>query len=143
MEIVVDFPGGARVDAHFGSFVVATDQPAGFGGDGSAPSPFEVFLASLATCAGVYVQGFCKMRGIPTDGIRLVQKAERSPESKMVTRISLDIQLPEGFPQQYTAAVIRAAESCLVKKHIEKPPVFETTVSIASLNQAQESVREG
>ncbi len=136
MEILVDFPGGARVDAHFGSFVGATDQPAGFGGEGSAPSPFELFLASLATCAGVYVHGFCKMRGIPTDGIRLVQKAERSPETKMVSRISLDIQLPEGFPQQYTAAVIRAAESCLVKKHIEKPPVFETTVSIASPRQA-------
>ncbi len=133
MEITVDFPGGARVDAHFGAFTVATDQPADAGGSGSAPSPFEVFLASLATCAGVYVQGFCKMRGIPTDGIRLIQKAERSPETKMVTKIAFDIQLPESFPRQYASAVIRAAESCLVKKHLEKPPTFEIRTSFAAI----------
>jgi putative redox protein len=132
MEITVDFPQGARADAHFGSFVIKTDQSAENGGDGSAPTPFEAFLASLATCAGVYVMGFCKMRGIPTDGIRLIQRTEQEPSTKMVGKISLEIQVPQGFPQQYTAAVIRAAESCLVKKHLEKPPAFETTVTIAS-----------
>jgi putative redox protein len=132
MEIMVDFPGGARVDAHFGSFTVATDQPAAFGGENSAPSPFELFLASLATCAGVYVQGFCKMRGISSEGIRLIQRVERNPESKMANKISLYIQLPEEFPKQYVSAVIRAAESCLVKKHLEKPPVFEISTSVAT-----------
>ena len=131
MEITVDFPGGARVDAHFGSFTVKTDQPAGAGGEDSAPTPFELFLASLATCAGVYVQGFCKMRGIPSEGIRLIQKVARDPQSKMANKITLDIQLPEGFPQQYVSAVIRAAESCLVKKHLDKPPVFEISTSVA------------
>jgi putative redox protein len=131
MEITVDFPEGARVDAHFGSFTVKTDQPATGGGSGSEPSPFEVFLASLATCAGVYVMGFCKMRGIPTDGIRLIQRVERDPATKMADKISLEIQVPQEFPQQYTSAVIRAAESCLVKKHLEKPPAFETTVTVA------------
>jgi putative redox protein len=132
MEILVDFPGGARVDAHFGPFTVGTDQPAAFGGEDSAPSPFEIFLASLATCAGVYVLGFCKMRGIPSQGIRLIQKVERNPDTKMATKISLDIQLPERFPQQYVSAVIRAAESCLVKKHFEQPPTFEVSTSIPS-----------
>jgi putative redox protein len=130
MEITVDFPEGARVDAHFGSFIVQTDQSAASGGAGSAPSPFEVFLASLATCAGVYVMGFCKMRGIPTEGIRLIQRTEQDPSTKIVGKISLEIQVPQGFPQQYTPAVIRAAESCLVKKHLEKPPAFETTVTV-------------
>jgi putative redox protein len=132
MDITVDFPQGARVDAYFGSFVVKTDQPATGGGENSAPSPFEVFLASLATCAGVYVMGFCKMRGIPTEGIRLIQRNEQDPSTKMVRKISLEIQVPKGFPEQYKSAVIRAAESCLVKKHLEKPPAFETTVTVAS-----------
>ncbi len=79
MEISIDFPGGTRVNAHFGSFTVATDQPVAFGGENSAPSPFELFLASLATCAGFYVLGFCKSRGISAEGIRLVQKLERNP----------------------------------------------------------------
>lgn len=125
MEMTVDFPGGTRVDAHFGSFVVSTDQPAGNGGQDTAPSPFELFLASLATCAGFYVLGFCKMRGIPSEGIRLVQKLERNPSTKMVGKVIVEIQLPEGFPQQYASAVVRAAESCMVKKHLENPPVFE------------------
>jgi putative redox protein len=132
MEITVDFPGGARVDAHFGSYTVSTDQPSSLGGGGSAPTPFELFLASLATCAGFYVQGFCKKRGISPEGIRLIQKTEHDPETKMATVVSLDIQLPAGFPEQYVSAVIRAAETCLVKKHLEKPPVFEITTSIGS-----------
>ena len=130
MEIVVDFPGGSRTDAHFKSFTVATDQPAENGGQNSAPTPFEVFLASLATCAGFYVLGFCKMRGIPSDGIRLIQKLERDPGSKMVRKVMQEIQLPQGFPEQYVSAVKRAAESCLVKRHIETPPAFEITTVV-------------
>ena len=132
MEMTVDFSGEARVDAHFGAFAVKTDQPATNGGTNSAPTPFEIFLASLATCAGVYVMGFCKMRNIPTEGIRLIQRSEQDPATKMVSKIFLEIQVPQGFPQQYTSAVMRAAESCLVKKHLEKPPEFETTVAVAS-----------
>ena len=130
MEIKVEFPGGARVDAHFGSFTVRTDQPLAHGGENSAPSPFEVFLASLATCAGYYVLGFCKMRGIPSEGMRLVQKVERHPETRLATKVRLEIQLPTGFPTHYSSAVIRAAESCLVKKHLENPPAFETVITV-------------
>jgi putative redox protein len=129
MDITVDFPGGNRVDAHFGSFTVHSDQPNPGGGDGSAPSPFELFLASLATCAGFYVLGFCKMRNIPTDGIRLTQKLERNAATKMVEKVLIEIQIPEEFPKEYTSAVIRAAEACLVKKHLDRPPSFEITVA--------------
>ena len=132
MEMTVDFPGGTRVDAHFGSFVVGTDQPVANGGENTAPSPFELFLASLATCAGFYVLGFCKMRGISTDGIRLIQRLERDSATKMVSKVLLEIKLPAGFSQQYASAVVRAAESCLVKKHLENPPAFEVTASIPS-----------
>ena len=133
MDITVDFPGGTRVDACIGSLTVRTDQPKESGGDNSAPSPFSVFLASLATCAGYYVYGFCKARGIPMDGIKVIQKAEQDPKTKMVSKISVEIQIPPDFPKEYTSAVIRAAESCLVKKHLEHPPSFEIFTSISSL----------
>jgi putative redox protein len=136
MEITVHFPGGVRVDALFNSFTVTTDQPVDAGGENSAPAPFELFLASLATCAGFYVLGFCKKRGIPSEDIRLTQNVEYYPESKMISKISVDIQLPETFPSQYMSAVIRAAESCLVKKHLDKPPAFEVKTSIASAASA-------
>jgi putative redox protein len=125
MEMTVDFPGGARVNAHFGSFTVETDQPKLHGGENSAPSPFELFLASLATCAGFYVLGYCKTRGIPSEGIQLIQKLERDADSKLVKKLRIEIHLPPEFPSKYSSAVIKAAESCLVKKHLENPPVFE------------------
>lgn len=125
MEMIVDFPGGARVDAHFGSFTVQTDQPQAHGIDGTAPTPFQLFLASLATCAGIFVLGFCRIRKISTEGIRLVQKIEQNPATKMTSKIRLEIQLPADFPEQYRPAVVKAAEGCLVKKHLENPPSFE------------------
>lgn len=130
MDMTVEFPGGARVDARFGSFTVKSDQPQP-SGEGSAPSPFELFLASLATCAGFYVMGFCKARGISAEGIKLVQKTERDPKTKMAQKVAIEIRLPAGFPEQYRAAVVKAAESCLVKKHLEQPPAFEVVASIA------------
>ncbi len=125
MEMMIDFPGGARVDAHFNEFTVQTDQPAAGGGEGSAPSPFSVFLASIGTCAGIYVLGFCRQRGIPTDGIRIIQRMDRNQMTGMVEKIDLEIQVPPEFPEKYTEALIRSAEQCAVKKHIEQPPKFE------------------
>ena len=130
MEMKVDFPGGVRVAAHFGNFTVNTDQPVKIGGEDTAPAPFELFLASLATCAGYYVLGFCKARGISTEGIKLVQTTEVNQATKMTSKIAIEIQLPAGFPQNYTSAVIRAAESCFVKKHLENPPAFQISTSI-------------
>ena len=132
MDVTVDFPGGARVDAHFGSFTVHSDQPVDDGGEGSAPTPFELFLASLATCAGIFVLSFCRQRGLPTEGIRLVQKMKTHPTTKLAEKITLDIRLPGDFPEKYRPAVIRAAEQCKVKKHFEHPPVIEVTASTAS-----------
>jgi ribosomal protein S12 methylthiotransferase accessory factor len=125
MEMVIDFPGGARVDAHFGPFTVPTDQPAQGGGEGSAATPFATFLASIGTCAGIYVLGFCRQRGLPTDGIRIVQHMVPDPASGLIGRITLDIHVPPGFPEKYRPALIRAAEQCAVKKHLEHPPRFE------------------
>ena len=123
MEMLIDFPGGARVDAHFGSFTVHTDQPPA----ASAPTPFATFLASLGTCAGIYVLGFCQQRGLPTEGIRILQRMHSNPFSGMVEKIDLEIQVPASFPEKYRASLIRSAELCAVKKHFENPPTFEVT----------------
>lgn len=126
MEMVIDFPGGARVDAHFNSYTVKTDQPPIGGGEGSAPTPFSVFLASMGTCAGIYVLGFCKQRGLSTDGIRIVQRAIPDLTNfRMVGAVQLEIQVPPDFPEKYYGALVRSAEQCAVKKHLEKPPTFE------------------
>jgi ribosomal protein S12 methylthiotransferase accessory factor len=127
MEMIIDFPGGARVDAHFGRYAVRTDQPPQGGGEGSAPTPFATFLASIGTCAGIYVLGFCRQRGIPTDGMQLIQRLEVDRYTGMVGKVQLTIELPPGFPEKYKAALIRSAEQCAVKKHFEHPPGFEVT----------------
>ena len=119
MEMVIDFPGGSKVDAHFGPFTVKTDQPP----SSTAPAPFAVFLASIGTCAGIYVLGFCQQRNLPTDGLRIIQKMH-TDMSGMVKQIDLEIQTPPGFPEKYLPSLIRSAELCAVKKHLETPPQF-------------------
>lgn len=124
MEIEITFPGGKRVDAAVNGFSIKTDQPLQGGGDGSAPTPFALFLASVGTCAGIYVLGFCQQRDIPTDDIRIRQSMAFNPTTRMVERVDLDIDLPADFPKRYEPALIRSAELCAVKKHLEKPPAF-------------------
>ena len=129
MDMEITFPGGARVDANFGGMTVKTDQPVQGGGQGSAPTPFATFLASIGTCAGIYVLGFCQQRGIPTDGIKIVQRMQTDRMTGLVGQIDLEIQLPPEFPAKYKDAVIRSAEQCAVKKHLEHPPAFNVTTS--------------
>ncbi len=122
MDIAITFPGGKKVDATLGEHVIRTDQPAGAGGEGTAPAPFDLFLASLATCAGIYVLGFCQARGIPTDGLSLVQHNRFDPATHRLEDVELEIVLPPTFPEKYREAVVRAAEGCKVKKLLAAPP---------------------
>jgi putative redox protein len=136
VDMVIDFPGGARVDAHFAGYVVPTDQPPSGGGEGSAPTPFLTFLSSIGTCAGIYVLGFCRQRGIPTDRIRLIQRIHADRATGMVTDVGLTIELPEDFPAKYVDAVVRAADQCAVKKHFERPPAIRVESILASRTAA-------
>lgn len=129
MDMIIDFPGGARVDAHFRGHDLPTDQPPQGGGEDAAPMPFEVFLASIGTCAGIYVLGFCRQRGIDTTGMRIVQRNYRNPFTGALEKVDLDIQVPPTFPKQYHSALIRSADLCLVKKTLENPPKFEITTT--------------
>ena len=125
MEITIDFPGGSKVDAHFGGFTVKTDQPPGGGGEGSAPTPFAMFLASIGTCAGIYALGFCRQRGLATEGLRIIQNVQSNPATALVELVGLEIELPRNFPEKYREAIIHSVELCAVKKHLQQPPRFE------------------
>ncbi len=119
MNLKVKFPGGLRVDAEYGPFTIPTNQ------DGSAPPPFALFLASIGTCAGIYVLSFCMQRGISTEGLEITQDMDINPLTNTIRKVTLDIHLPENFPEKYKDAVIRAADQCAVKKHFEETPEFE------------------
>jgi ribosomal protein S12 methylthiotransferase accessory factor len=127
----VSFPGGKRVDAAYKGFTIRTDQSPRAGGEGSAPQPFDLFLASIATCAGIYVKGYCDARGIVTDTLALEMDVVHDSERDRVGRLVLRIILPAGFPENHREAVVRAANLCAVKKHIFEPPAFEISTSVA------------
>ena len=131
-EMKISFPGGLRVDAEYKGFVIKTDQPVYSGGDGSAPAPFDLFLASIATCAGYYVLAFCNKREIPTEKAAVVMKTKRNPETKRIEKISIEIRLSPEFPEKYKKAVIKAVDSCSVTAHILNPPVFEVEAKIGT-----------
>ena len=126
MEIT--FPGGMKVDAMFDGYTVRTDQPVEDGGTGSAPSPFDLFLASISTCTGYYVLSFCQKNNIPTENMRLTANIQRNPETHLIETIRIDIHVPKEFPEKYKNAVVKAAGACTVKRHMEQPPTITITV---------------
>lgn len=128
------FEGNKKVIADYKGFKIITDQPERAGGDGSAPAPFDLFLASLGTCAGIYVKGFCDQRGLSVEGIHLTQETIVDPNTRLVSDLKITIYLPPSFPEKYKDAVINSANLCAVKRHLHNPPrmvveaVVETVV---------------
>lgn len=129
MSIKVHFPGNKKVHAESNGFTIETDQPIKAGGDGTAPAPFELFLASLATCAGIYVKSFCDARSLDSTGITIEQSIKWDSVKNKIGEIIIDIKVPEDFPEKYHEALIRSADQCAVKKTIQDPPEFEVKVS--------------
>jgi ribosomal protein S12 methylthiotransferase accessory factor len=127
MEITLD--GGKVVTAHADGHLIRTDQPLDNGGGNTAPAPFDLFLASIGTCAGIYVKSFCDNRKIPTDNIRIIQTVEFDKATGLPVDITIDIKLPSDFPEKYKDSVINVAELCKVKKSIMSPPVFNVISS--------------
>ncbi|HSD18531.1 MAG TPA: OsmC family protein [Anaeromyxobacter sp.] len=130
-EMIVTFPGRKKVETRIGEHVIRTDQPASGGGEDSAPAPFDLFLAAIGTCAGIYVVGFCQKRELPTDGIRIVQRNHLDPETRVLVRVELDIEVPPSFPEKYRDALVRVADQCAVKKAIQAQPQFEVRTVVA------------
>ena len=129
MDMMITFPGNKKVDSIYKGFTVQTDQPVAEGGENTAPEPFDLFLASIGTCAGIYVSSFCNERQIDTTDLRLILGFIRNTATHMVDKIDIQIKLPSGFPEKYKSAVIRTAEMCFVKKHLVTPPRFRISVS--------------
>ena len=128
MEITLH--GKKEVTASYNGYTIKTDQPLEAGGDASAPAPFDLFLASIGTCAGIYVKGFCDQRDIPTENIRIIQSMEFNRETRLISKIGLEIKLPADFPEKYKDAVINVANLCAVKKHLRNPPEIEVAATL-------------
>ena len=128
----IEFPGGVRVDALHHGFRIRTDQPAAAGGEGTAPSPFDLFLASIGTCAGFYALRFFQQRGLDTAGLSLSLTTERNPVDRRVSRIRIEVALPDAFPEKYREAVLRAVGQCSVKRHLAQPPEFDVVATTAA-----------
>ncbi len=131
-EIVeVTFPGGKRVDARVGKFLIETDQSVKGGGNASAPEPFDLFLASIASCAGIFALGFCQSRNLPTEGMALNLVCERDEKKKLFGKMTFQLTLPHGFPEKYHNGITRSMELCSVKKHMMDAPEFSVELQPA------------
>ncbi|MDZ7860559.1 MAG: OsmC family protein [Candidatus Krumholzibacteriota bacterium] len=128
MDLTVTFPGNQKVRAEYNGFIIKSDQPEEDGGEGSAPSPFDLFLASIATCSGTYLLRFCQSRDIATDDIKVIQKMESNGETGKLEKIRIIVDLPDDFPEKYKKAALNSMELCTVKKNIIDPPEFEFSV---------------
>lgn len=127
-ELKVVFGENYHIDVEYKGFVVKTDQPVKEGGENTAPAPFDLFLVSLASCAGFYALAFCKERKIPTEGLGVTMTTERGEASRMIDKMTFIVDLPAGFPEKYRAAIAKAVDHCTVKAHMQRPPQFEIVV---------------
>ena len=139
----VRFPGGLRVEASQAGFRISTDQPTAQGGGGTAPSPFDLFLASIATCSGFYALRFLQQRGLETEGLALEVDPQREPGGKHVVRVRIAITPPPSFPEKYRDALVRAVDQCTVKKHLMNPPEFEIAVGAPEAASVGPAIRAG
>ena len=126
MAMEISFPGGKKVDADFKGFTIKTDQAERDGGEGSAPTPTFLFLASLGTCAGIYALNFCEKREIDTAKLRLVVDFQTDQKTHMVNKVVMKLTLPPDFPEKYIPAIVKSMNLCYVKKHLHEPPAFDT-----------------
>lgn len=130
MELEITFEGNKQVIAHTNDHSIKTDQPLQGGGDNQAPAPFTLFLASIGTCAGIYVKSFCDQRGISTENVSISQKHSFNPANHMIEGIDLQINVPESFPMKYYDALVKVANQCAVKKHLQTPPEIKVYTKV-------------
>jgi putative redox protein len=131
MEMRISFPGGSRVDADFNGFKVPTDQSLESGEPGSAPEPYDLFVASLGTCAGIYALSFCQERKLSTEGLSIDLSIDKDEKSGLLTQIHMEIALPADFPERYHKAICRTAGLCTVKRSLAHPPTFNISAKPA------------
>jgi ribosomal protein S12 methylthiotransferase accessory factor len=124
MEIKVNFLDKLRLEAKFDDFTVLPDQPIRYKGDGSAPGPFDYFLASSALCAAYFVKLYCETRGISTEHIRLSQNNIVDPDNRYLQTIKIQVELPADMSDKDRQGILRSIDRCTVKKAVQAGPVF-------------------
>lgn len=123
MELKVTLEGNKKVSTHIGDHLIMTDQPEKQGGTNTAPAPYDLFLASIATCAGFYIQSYCENKGIDSSGIELTLSVTRD-EKKAINGFITTIHVPEEIPEKLHGALKKVAAQCAVKKTIMNNPEF-------------------
>lgn len=128
MEIKVNFLDNLRLEAKFDDFTVTADQPIRYKGDGSAPGPFDYFLASSALCAAYFVKVYCNARDIPTDNIRLSQNNIVDPEDRYNQIFQINVELPSDISDKDREGILRSIDRCTVKKVVQTGPEFKIQI---------------
>jgi putative redox protein len=129
VQAVVSFPSPTRIQASAGGLTVEVGPPPDRGGDPDAYGPFDILLCSLAACTGFQVADFLRERGFDTADAGVRIEAERSPETHLLERISIEIDVPAGFPDKYRDAIVRAAGLCFIKQQLGQKPEIVTSVA--------------
>ena len=125
----VQFQENKKIDIQLGGFTVKTDQPTEDGGDNTAPSPFDLFLAGLASCTAVYARSFCESRHIPCQGMSLSLDPFFKEGAKRMEKVVITLHVPQAFPEKYIKAVIKSMGMCAVKNQMHPDILFDTRVS--------------
>ncbi len=117
--MVVELKNGDTT-AYFDGFTVCSCEP--------GPSAFQLFLTSLVSCAAYTAEAYCERKGLPVDGLKIHATAERDEKTRLATKIIYEYEFPADFPEKEKTLVIRAANTCFVKKHLYSPPEFESVI---------------
>ena len=142
MEIKVNFLDNLRLEAKFDDFTVIADQPIRYKGDGSAPGPFDYFLASSALCAAYFVKLYCSSRDIPTENIRLSQNNIVDPEDRYNQIFQIQVELPESISEKDQKGILRSIDRCTVKKVVQTGPEFKVE-AVESLEEDAQAMLMG
>ena len=142
MEIKVNFLDNLRLEAKFDDYTVIADQPIRYKGDGSAPSPFDYFLASSAMCAAYFIKVYCVARDLSTDGIRLSQNNIVDPEDRYNQIFQIQVELPDHISDKHRAGILRSIDRCTVKKVVQTGPEFKIE-TVESLDEDAQAMLMG
>ena len=129
----ITFPGNKRVDVTFDKFKIKTDQASENGGDESAPEPFDVFISSIGTCAGIYAKSFCDVRKLSTENMYILVNIDRKEGQKLIKMIDITLHVDQQFPEKYIKAVIKAMDTCAVKNQLH--PDIKTSTAVVYLSE--------
>ncbi len=125
-SMTCSFPGGEKVDVHFHTYTVHTDQRKSQGGEGAAPNPFEYLFVSIASCAASSALGYCQENDLPTETLQVSMHAEKHPAEPRYDTITLSVTPPPGCSAEHLEGLRAAVDACTVKRHFQYPPTFQT-----------------